>query len=193
MALLNAQPPAGGRRLLATHLAAALRANRRGGPVQGVPSVSPPQGVYGITAADISGGMPNGPDSVAKLESWRYFVHEDGAPVGIVLLGIADDGALHFAGFRRGPVTEGLIAAIHAAEALDRVRESDWELRGFHISELHVMGLWLHAPRFDLFLPVYAPPETGLQSLQAYSARALVDELRTHVDEVLQRPVLEEL
>lgn len=197
MAIRHAPPPADGKALLEKH---ASHLGRESGLSDGRTTsqthtaghvVSKPHPVYELPIAEILAQEGQSFEPVARLNSWRYFLQRPNGSLACVILGLSAQGTVHFAGVRDGPAASRLIDAISRAEALAPIRGDDWELRGFLVPGLMLMGFWFHARDQDILFPVYGPAESGVVLNKLISAEQFLHDVRPYAHEVSRRPRLD--
>lgn len=131
-----------------------------------------PHQVYSVGLRDLAEGRLL---AAAQLRGWRYIVLKDERPLSSAELSGGGE-ALSFSNFNHGPFVASTVEGVGRAEALDIVREEDFELRVLEVPALYVVALWLHGPR-DLIIPL--PPTRGqLEPFAVYEEDAVIEFLR---------------
>jgi hypothetical protein len=120
-------------------------------------SISAPQRVFTVGLDALAG--PAAMEESARATGWRFLVEEDREPVAAAE--VQDQiPAAEPAELTEGPFVHSTVEALRAAEALEPVRDADFELRLLRVPALNLLALWLHTSEGDdLFMPLEpAPP-----------------------------------
>ncbi len=119
-------------------------------------SVSAPQRMFtaGLEALTRSIAI----EEVAQATGWRFLVEEGTEPVAAAEVQDQTRASVP-AQITEGPFVRSTAVGLRAAEGLQPVQETDFELRLLRVPALHLLALWLHAPaRDDLFVPLEPAP-----------------------------------
>jgi hypothetical protein len=93
-----------------------------------------------------------------SLVGWRFLVEEGREPVAAAEVQDRTSAAVP-AQLTEGPFVRSTAESLRAAESLEPVRETDFELRLLRVPAVNLVALWLHtAGRDDLFVPLEPAP-----------------------------------
>ena len=140
---------------------------RRGPPARPPSaSVTAPQRVYTVGLEALA--ARESVERTAEPTGWRFLVEEPEQP--LVAAEVQDlTRAAVPAQVTEGAYVHSTADALRAAEALDVVREGDFELRLLRVPALYLVALWLQAPdRDDVFVPL-APAPSPFEAGRPYS------------------------
>jgi len=74
---------------------------------------------------------------------WRFFIHGADGVIAAATVLKKEDGPYEFSGFSEGPRVTATDQAIHYAQALQEVRNGQFEILLLQIPELHIAAVWL--------------------------------------------------
>lgn len=159
--ILSAQQKRGG--------AHQILANVRSGELQ----ASAPHRVYVVTLENLVQGRLLG---AAELVSWRYLLLQKGAAVGEVELTADPKGAderPRFKALHETRFSDATLKALVYAKSLRKVKTATYEVRFLKAPAVYFAGLWLHAKKDDLIIPLCDPP-APLEAGVAYAEKEIV-------------------
>nr|MDO8114921.1 hypothetical protein [Candidatus Sigynarchaeota archaeon] len=146
-------------------------------PVHGMP-------VFQIGLNDLAKG---GTIDVAKQTGWRYLLEHKNSVIASTETVLGPEQKHHFAAVTEGPLVQGTVSAIKAADSLKEISTGEYEVRLLLVPALYAMALWLVNLQkgSDLAIPISpAPPYmtpnkiislNDLLSLLQKEAKALVE------------------
>lgn len=117
------------------------------------PSIEVSKG-YPVYNSDILAILEKKLLDAARPTSWQYVVRKNAA---FRLAEISNEA--RFVSSQSQDLTEALLDVIDAAERLDLVQQSDYELRILRVPEVYLNAVWLHAKEQDWLLPVRPAPK----------------------------------
>ena len=120
------------------------------------------------------------PLSSAVTHKWRYLLREGDQTVAeIDVVAEGDERRPRVVAVHHGPRAAAMNRALEVAEALESVREHDFELRGLEAPALHFVAIWLHRGEDDLVIPV-EPNRTSLANYRPYTEAEIHAALEVH-------------
>jgi len=131
-----------------------------------------PHEVYFVGLRDLARGRLL---AVARPRGWRYIVLKDDRPLTAAELKGGGE-SVSFSNFNRGPFVASTVEGVGRAEALEVVREEDFELRVLEVPGLYFVALWLHGAR-QLIIPLPPTPEP-FEPFGVYEEGAVIESLR---------------
>jgi hypothetical protein len=113
--------------------------------------------IYSIGLSELSEGKNLG---VAKQNTWRYLVRQSGKVVANADIAINPEGKQALAQVNEGPLVAGTTKAIEAANAQEKIKSGQYEVRILMIPALYVAALWLvdSTNKIDFVMPVEPTP-----------------------------------
>lgn len=146
-------------------------------------SLGAPHGIYTMGAADLAArrGL-----EAAAFAGWRYLVQRDAGAIAAVEIPAEVDGNIErFMQLNEGQFVGATFEAVVAAEKLEEVRRSGYQLRLLKIPALYTVALWLHPEEEgkDLLIPI-GQSHPALVSGQVYSPDEFVAALVEPAEEV---------
>ncbi len=148
-------------------------------------SLGAPHGIYTLGAADLA--ARRGLDA-AEFAGWRYLVQREAGAIAAVEIPADVDGNIErFMQLNEGQFVGATFEGVAAAEKLDEVRRSGYELRLLKIPALYTVALWLHPEEGGeaLLIPI-GQCHAALVSGQVYSPDEFVGVLAEPAEEVIR-------
>lgn len=124
-------------------------------------------GQHLVFVANVDDALSPGLLNHAHQFGRRYFVLQGDQPVATAQLADGDETGLRLSNVTFGDLAQSTAAAIKVAEALEKVRQDDYELRVLEIPPLYLNSLWLHSDAHSILIPM-APAPSPLQANRPY-------------------------
>lgn len=122
-------------------------------------SLSPAWQGYFLTLDDVLAEV--GPEK-AVAGNWHQLVFINDEAVMDAQLTEHDD-VLTFSSLNVGPVAPATVKALNQAENSASLEDGDYELRMLSVPALHLVTLWLHNDKKEMFIPIAPTPASLLR------------------------------
>jgi hypothetical protein len=140
------------------------------------PVPTQPLPVYNMKLSDLA---ENRDQTVAAQISWRFLVKHDDEVVASADALVGPSRKPVFSHVNEGPLVNGLVSAIQAANAQDEVRKGRYEARLLMVPALYVVALWLVDLSGDKDLAmVIAPAPPPFVANKLIAAKDLITRLQ---------------